>query len=253
MSLGIISFNIEKKSDEKIRTAFSNFLKRNTEYRHQFLQSNFEHAFDGYSYMGQEDSLNQYHTDMLHSFVISDFHDAKEFPIEFHDFLSNDWTDLVETIRQCEKETLAGLSNPVLNDLYESDAIGYMMSCNYYPKPTQVNFRAENNTRLSSHKDISLFSTFPFGVSKGLSYHTGDRQVQLNDQDCIFQFPGYFLEFATDNTYPALDHQVDLPENQDSERYSFAIFSIPRPNSSFKIGDQEIESSTYYSKYLSLF
>lgn len=253
MYLDIIQFDITKNIDTKVRTSFERFLKRNESYRYRFLQSKYNKAFDGYSYIGQKDSLNQYATDMLHSFVLSDFSDVDEFPHEFHDFLLNDWKKITTSIRQYEKEILEKIDNSTLNRLYENDAIGYMMSCNYYPKTKNLNFVAQNNTRLSMHKDVSLFTTFPFGISQGLTYFRNKDAIALGSRDNIFTFPGYFLEFATNKAYSALSHQVNLPDNSESERYSFAIFSIPKPDAKFKIGRHELTGKDYYAKYLSLF
>ena len=170
MYQGIIQLDIKKHIDTKIKTSFKRFLKQNESYRYRFLQSKYNTAFDGYSYIGQKDSLNQYATDMLHSFVLSDFSNFDEFPNEFHDFLLNDWKKIKNSIKQWETEILKKIDDSTLNHLYENDAIGYMISCNYYPKTKDLNFVAQNNTRLSMHKDVSLFTTFPFGIPQGLTY-----------------------------------------------------------------------------------
>lgn len=253
MSINVIEFNISKISDTKIRTSFKNFLARNKSYRNDFLQSNYKNAFDGYSYIGQKDSLNQYDTDMLYSFVLSDFHDINKFPMEFHYFLLEDWKEIKRVVRQRETEILKKINNPNLNRLYENNAIGYMISCNYYPKPKNVDFAAQCNKRLSLHKDVSLLTTFPFGISKGFSYFKNKNKIELGERNNIFSFPGYFLEFSTNKTHTALSHQVDLPTNTESERFSFAIFSIPKPNINFKIEKENIQSNDYYKQYLSLF
>jgi len=253
MNMDIIELNIKKNIDTKVKTSFECFLKRNESYRYRFLQSKYNKVFDGYSYIGQKDSVNQYATDMLHSFVLSDFSNINEFPNEFYSFLLNDWKKITKNIRQYETEIIKKLDNFTLNSLYENDAIGYMMSCNYYPKIKNLNFLAHDNTRLSLHKDVSLFTTFPFGISQGLNYFRNNEAVSLGSRDNIFTFPGYFMEFATNHEYSALSHQVNLPDNSDSERYSFAIFSIPKPNAKFKIGNDELTGKEYYTKYLSLF
>jgi len=222
-------------------------------YRYRFFQSEFKEAFDGYSYIGQEDSLNQYATDMLHSFVLSDSNPVETFPVEFHDFLLNDWQEITARIRQYELEILKDIDNPILHDLYQDDAIGYMMSCNYYPKTKNLDFVAENNTRLSMHKDVSLLTIFPFGISEGLTYFCNNKSIALGAKDQLFTFPGYFMELVTNGTHTALGHQVSLPQNNESERYSFAIFSIPKPNASFKIGNQTLTGKAYYDQYLALF
>lgn len=253
MDLGIIHSDTRKYTDISIKTSFKHFLKRNESYRYRFLQSKYNSAFDGYSYIGQKDSLNQYSTDMLHSFVLSNFTDIDEFPKEFHNFLLHDWEKITIIVRQYETEILKKINNSTLNHLYKNDAIGYMMSCNYYPKTNSLNFVAKNNTRLSMHKDVSLFTTFPFGISQGFTYFRNKDAITLGARNNIFTFAGYFMEFSTKQAYSALNHQVNLPVDSKSERYSFAIFSIPKPNAKFNIGKHELTGREYYNKYLSLF
>lgn len=241
-------------SDINIKNALAKFVEKDSAYKSQFLQSNYQTAFDGYSFIGQKDSLNQYETDMLHSFVLSEFQDLEKFPEEFHPFLQEEWGALVKNIRAIELSVIEKLQLPELKRLYEEDVIGYMMSCNYYPKPMHCDVIAANNTRLSAHKDVSLFSTFPYGVAKGLSYYNDKQElIKMGDVNTMMLFSGYFLEFTTNNLLTALDHQVDLPQNANEERFSFAIFSIPKPNSSFLYHGKEISSTDYYKAYLSLF
>lgn len=45
--------------------------------------------------MGKKNSVNQYHTDFLDSFVHSEFSKKEQFPVEFHAFLYHEWHDLV--------------------------------------------------------------------------------------------------------------------------------------------------------------
>jgi len=138
-------------------------------------------------------------------------------------------------------------------ELYENDSIAYMMSCNYYPKPTTCEVVAKNNTRLSAHTDVSLFSTFPFGIPQGFSYFNENEYDEYNKEENMVMFTGYFSEFLTNGATKALNHQVELPLDLDTERYSFAIFSIPKPNNIIKIGNQQLSGNEYYTKYLSLF
>lgn len=241
-------------SDVSIKNALANFIKKDNVYKSQFLQSKYQTAFDGYSFIGQKDSINQYETDMLHSFVLSDFQNLENFPKEFHFFLQEEWEPLKKTVRDIELSIIEELKIPELKRLYDEDVIGYMMSCNYYPKPIHCHVVAANNTRLSAHKDVSLFSTFPYGVAKGLSYcYDNQEPVKMGDIDTMLLFSGYFLEFTSNNLITALDHQVELPKNANEERFSFAVFSIPKPNSSFLHQGKEISSTDYYKAYLSLF
>lgn len=250
----ITALDIITKSDTKIKKALSDFVNKERSYKEHYLQSKYKTAFDGYSYIGQKDSLNQYDTDMLHSFVLSEFQDFKYFPEEFHSFLKEDWNDLITTIKAIEVDLISTLDIPSLNNLYEQNVMGYMMSCNYYPKPRAYESVQKNNLRLSAHKDASLFTTFPYGVDKGLSVHdTYKTSIEIEQKEKMILFPGYMAEFMTNKTIKALTHQVDLPENLDTERYSFAIFSIPKPDATFVVGGKLMKGADYYKEYLSLF
>ncbi|WP_159948724.1 2OG-Fe(II) oxygenase family protein [Polaribacter septentrionalilitoris] len=250
----ITELYFSKKSNLKIRTALLNFVKKDSKYKKQFLQSRYNTAFDGYSYIGQKDSLNQYENDMLHSFVISEFQNIEDFPKEFHSFLKDDWEKLISTVKNAELTKIKELNIPELTQLYKDNIIGYMMSCNYYPKPINCKSNAKNNTRLSAHKDVSLFTTFPYGVDNGLSVlDINNNYVEIDKKEKTFLFSGYFLEFMTHKKIPALNHQVNLPKDLESERFSFAVFSIPKPNTTFSGNGMAINSTDYYKKYLSLF
>lgn len=254
VNLGIIELDLEKKSDLKIRTALSNFVKKDITYKNKFLQSRYKTAFDGYSYIGQKDSLNQYDSDLLHSFVLSEFQNVEHFPKEFHSFLKEDWNTVISTIKAIEIQRIQKLNNPILLQLYEEDLMGYMMSCNYYPKPTICTSDIKNKIRLSAHKDASLFTTFPFGVDKGLSIYNADKSVkEVNKKEKMILFTGYFIEFVSNNKIKALIHQVNLPEDLNSERFSFAVFSIPKPDAAFLVDGKKINGKDYYNAYLSLF
>jgi hypothetical protein len=249
--LDIITTNLLAKSPITIQEAFSAFLKRPRDYRNGFMQSRYDTAFDGYSYMGQKDSLNQYDSDMLHSFVLSDFQPVEDFPEEFQGFLTDEWPQLTAKVREMELKIIDKLDLP-FKQLYEDDTIGYMMSCNYYPKPSDCNVVAKN-TRLSMHADVSLLTTFPYGVAKGLSYFQHGKHIQVNENEKTIVFFGYFADFISDGEVKAIEHQVELPVDLDSERYSFAIFSIPKPGSIFQLGNRKFSGNDYYAKYLSLF
>ena len=252
MNLKIIEHNLVEKVDVGIRNSFSNFLNQSPEYRDKFLQSSYKTAFDGYSFIGQKDSLNQYETDLLHSFVLSDLQSVDRFPKEFNSFLTNEWTELITAIKKIELQLIKEHNLP-FEQLYEEDVIGYMMSCNYYPKPAHCASFVENTTRLSAHSDVSLFTTFPFGVKTGLSYFNGDKKNEIKQTNKMITFCGYYSQFMTNGEVNALNHQVELPADLNSERYSFAIFSIPKPNCIFYRGKEKLNGTDYYKKYLSLF
>lgn len=252
MSIGIIDTGITKLCDSSIRSALSDFISQPESYKKQFLQSNYQTAFDGYSYLGQKDSLNQYYTDQLHSFVLSDFQPINHFPKEFHKFLLEQWEPIKLKVKQVEITFLEKLNNPELTKLYNEDILGYMMSCNYYPKLSN-SMESHLEARLSKHKDVSMFTVFPFGIDKGLSYQKETKNYSLGAKDTILIFSGYFCELATRGKIEALEHKVEIDKEQNKERFSFALFSIPKPNSKFKIHGEELNGKAYYQKYLSLF
>lgn len=252
--MNIRELNVFQKSDQLIKESFRDFLNQPNDYKNKFLQSQYKTAFDGYSFLGQTDSLNQYDTDLLFSFVLSEFQPTANFPKEFKEFLNTEWKELIAKVRESEIQIIKSQnsSNSIL-ELYEKDAIGYMMSCNYYPKPKNYKVKAKENTRLSAHTDVSLFTTFPFGIAKGFSYLKENKPIALGNKEKTLVFNGYFSEFITNGKIKALNHQVELPKNLDSERFSFAIFSIPKPNSTFQIENKTISGEEYYKQYLSLF
>jgi hypothetical protein len=51
----------------------------------------------------------------------------------------------------------------------------------------------------------------------------------------------------------ALNHEEELPADLNSYRYSFAIFSIPKPDHIFYPGKDKLSGTDYCKKYLSLF
>lgn len=232
--------------------AFSCFLQKEAKYKNQYLQCNYKNAFDGYSFIGQKDSLNQYDYDMLHSFVLSDFHAIKEFPVEFQPFLINEWPKLISKVKEHELKIIEKYQLP-FEELYKEDKMGYMMSCNYYPKPKEIGIRNNNQLRLSTHPDVSLFTTFPYGIKEGLSYFQNEETIELKEQTKTISFLGYFAEFFSNKKNFALEHQVELPTDFSSERFSFAVFSIPKPTSNFIINQKETSGKEYYDKYLSIF
>lgn len=249
-----LSFSAPKTTEIQLKTAYAKFLRQPFSYRKQFLQSHYKTAFDGYSYMGQPDSTNQYDYDLLHSFVLSDFQSPSAFPTEFSDFFYNDWRNLKSWIVKLETQLLRWMELGHLEKFYH-DCIGHMISCNYYPKLSESDYRQRKTNRLSAHKDVSLFTTFPFGLDEGFSYYDYNNEVvKLHKTAKSVVFSGYFLEWFYGGDIPAINHLVEMPKkSQDSERYSFAIFSVPKPKTSFVIGDKYCTADEYFHEYLSLF
>ncbi|WP_420585668.1 2OG-Fe(II) oxygenase family protein [Ruegeria sp.] len=234
-------------------TALREFVELSEAEKAPYLQDRFDQGFDGYSYWGQSDSKNQYDTDMLHSFVISEFTPPERFPAGFQRFFETDWADLRKTVREVEREIIATLDVPGLDELYE-ESIGHMVSCNYYPKTQGTRQTARGNTRLSRHKDVSLLTTFVFGLDAGMSYVDAEGAVQeMGQKPHVLSFPGYLMEVLSAGRVPALEHQVDLPEDALSERFSFAFFSVPRPGSEMRLPGLELSAEAYHARYLSLF
>lgn len=246
----MVKTTVPKSSDLSLKSGFNQFLKQHESYKKEFLQTHYNCGFDGYSYMGQKDSSNQYDTDLLHSFVLSEFSDKKRFPIEFQGFLKDDWDALISKIKTIELEVIQALSIKGLKDFYDK-SIGHMVSCNYYPKLNN----SDNNAvlRLSKHIDVSLFTVFVFGVENGFSYQNIQKEKEvLFASDNVVVFPGYLLEYLTKGKYKALEHQVDFTR-VDKERFSFAFFSLPKPNQHLKFDDIDFTSESYFENYLSLF
>ncbi|MCY3984834.1 MAG: hypothetical protein OXE85_13070 [Roseovarius sp.] len=249
----IFETDMAQRSDATLREALRNFVAQPDARKAPFLQDRFDHGFDGYSYWGQSDSKNQYDTDMLHSFVISEFTPPECFPAEFQRFFDTEWESLRKTVRGMEREIIASVNMPGLNDLHER-SIGYMVSCNYYPSTRGARQTARGNTRLSRHKDVSLLTTFVFGLDAGLSYLDADGKVrEMGQKRHILSFPGYLMEVLSEGRIPALNHQVDLPEEARSERFSFAFFSVPKPGSLLCLPRVKMSAEDYHQRYLSLF
>lgn len=242
--------SIIKSDDKHLKRAFKKFLEKPLDYRKEFLQTHYNFAFDGYSYLGQKDSKNQYETDLLHSFVLSQFTSKKEFPKEFQSFLTSEWKTILTAVKKIELEIIKKLDIPNLKDFY-TNAIGHMISCNYYPKVDSNN--QINKLRLSKHKDVSLFTVFVFGATNGFSYENSlNQKLNLGTTENVVVFSGYLLEFLTQGKYAALEHQVNFTKTNE-ERFSFAFFSIPKPNQDLIFNNTQFTSDSYYERYLSLF
>ena len=130
-----------------------------------------------------------------------------------------------------------------------------MVSCNYYPAQNNFHRSAAENTRLSAHPDVSLITIFPFGVDGDLEYQTADDSWKtMVPNDHIVGFSGYLMELATDGKIKALNHRVRLSKNKNSERFSFAFFSLPFPEAQLStLEEGTISGKEYFEKYLELF
>ena len=242
------SFNVDI-----IQQGFFNFLNQEMSYKKQFLQKVYNYGFDGYSYMGQEDSSNQYASDLLHSFVISDFQNYHNFPNEFHPFFTEYWSVLQNKVREIEVEVIHLLNIDGLADFYRQH-IGHMVSCNFYPETETTHLVGKDHTRLSAHTDVSLFTIFPFGFDSDFQFQDRTGQwVHIPATSDIIVFPGYLLEVFTHGEFKALNHKVAMPMDRQKERFSFAYFSLPYPKQSFKINGRRYTSESYFELYLSLF
>lgn len=97
---------IEKNPFEK---TFVDFIRKDKIYKKRFLQENYNYGFDGYSYLGQKDSTNQYPQDKLHLFVLSEFHAIESYPEEFHNYMNFNFKNNIETVKCIEKKLLETL------------------------------------------------------------------------------------------------------------------------------------------------
>lgn len=238
---------------ERIQNGWINFVQRNREYKSQFMQKKYGYGFDGYSFMGQKDSSNQYATDLLHSFVISDFQNSENFPREFDLFFEKDWQELQDKIRSLELEIITQLDYPGLADFYLQH-IGHMISCNYYPSTETVISKALGHVRLSAHTDVSLFTIFPFGFDQDFYFENAKGEwLNIPATTDIVMFPGYLLERFSQGKWKALNHKVALPRSRKKERFSFAYFSLPYPERKFYMGGERQSSESYFAEYLRLF
>lgn len=250
---GFISTNIPAYTDGVLRTALRRFLALPSLEQQQYSQKELSIAFDGYSYIGQKDSLNQYDKDLLHSFVLSNISREESFPQAFQKYLKQEFLEQLVFIRKLEKEVLKTLGFPESRVFYE-EHIKHMVSCNFYPELDVATQKIMPADRLSFHTDVSLFSVFLFGLEAGFVYEkpTGEKVV-LDTIDEMVLFPGYFMELLTKGKIRALKHGVVLPENRTEERFSFAFFSIPKPDAILELSSFKGSGSEYYQHYLNQF
>lgn len=253
MEDGIFKTNIPAFSNHLLKDCFRLFLNQNEGYRKNHLQKFYGYAFDGYSYYGQKDSNNQAYDDLLETFVFSNFFPKEKFPAEFAPFFEQEWNELLQCISKLEQTIISTLSPTKIADIHKG--IGHMVSCNYYPAQHNFHHSAAENTRLSAHPDVSLITIFPFGVDGDLEYQTTDGSWKtLIPTDHIVGFSGYLMDLATGGKIEALNHRVRLSNNKNSERFSFAFFSLPFPDTQLSsLEERTISGKEYFEKYLALF
>lgn len=262
-------------SVEELLACFRAFLAAAPAYQENYLQKQFGYGFDGYSYVGQPDSSNQAEDDLVSTFVFSNFYEVTCYPSEFQRFLKGGWHQVRQAIQTLEIEVIEQLNIPGLLDFYQQD-VGHMVSNNYYPPLQNFATTAADNTRLSAHPDVSLFTVFPFGIDDHFEleqrHHSGPstwlslQASPLHDaampgsaaeaalSNSIVLFPGYLLELWSNGAIRALNHRVRLARDVTSERFSFAFFSLPFPQREFTLpGHGTMTSEAYFEAYLALF
>ncbi|MDP0563001.1 MAG: 2OG-Fe(II) oxygenase family protein [Candidatus Endonucleobacter sp. (ex Gigantidas childressi)] len=254
---GVIITDIDALPSITLEYSFGNFINKDKPYRYQYLQQHFGQAFDGYSFYGQQDSKNQSPEDMLHSFVFSDFYPIQQYPVEFQPYLSKEWQLITEKVRAIEISILQQFS---LQHTLQQQSMGHMMSANFYPATDQLANNTENTTRLSEHPDVSLMTVFPFGIDQDFEYQLSNgswQQIAVTNK--VIVFSGYLMEWLTRGAIKALNHRVRLATHGDQPRYSFALFSLPYPQSTISrrasLDSAVIESITaeqYFQQYLNL-
>ncbi|MDW7691631.1 2OG-Fe(II) oxygenase family protein [Flammeovirgaceae bacterium SG7u.111] len=238
-----------------LEKGFRDFLIQEERYKLDFLQKKYGYAFDGYSFLGQEDSSNQAYNDLVHTFVVSDFHQPDKFPKEFAAFFEQEWDECLGLVSEVEREIIQQLELKGLAELYK-EKLGHMVSCNYYPPIKGFESYAVENTRLSAHNDISLFTVFPFGLAAGFEFENAEGEwIQVPPCDTVLIFPDFMLEYWTQGKLKSLNHRVSLPQSRSSDRVSFAFFSLPKPEQSFGLceGEGACTSEVYFEKYLGQF
>lgn len=232
------------------------FVQQSLSYRSNYLQSKFNVAFDGYSFDGQTDSINQGPDDPLHSFVLSDFSELQRFPDQFQSFLQHAWPQIKQWVARYERDLLTQIDQQATGEhqlLAQYDQqFGHMLSANYYPAQATRQQPAPKH-RLSEHPDVSLMTVFPFGVDACFEYqHPATGQWQTVEPNKPFVFAGHLLEYLTDGHIKPLNHRVRYAST-DSERFSFALFSLPYPTVTMtsRLGTA-ITAQAYFKAHLSL-
>ena len=230
-----------------LKSALDEFLLRPLEYRVQFAQKNYgldKVGFDGYSFPGQTDSVNQAYDDHLHSMVFSEFLTADAYPEEFCEYLTSYFLDTVRAIKKA-----IDLTNLEV-ELGLKDCLGISASINYYPKMDSM--AKTEGPRLTQHVDGSLLTLFPYGLEQGLYYEKQGSWIEWPANDKALCFPGYMSTLLDINVMP-LNHKLNWV-NEQEDRYAFAFFVVPKPASMFidKHG-RNLSAFDYYQKYLALF
>ena len=228
-------------SSDLLQSSFQEFLNKEDAYKLQFTQNNYSFGFDGYSFLGQPDSTNQYPDDPLHSFVLSTETPIELFPKEFHEFLSRGFPEILKTISHLEGGWITEHFSKTEHHIYQ-EQMGHMISCNYYPAGSKT------HSLLSTHKDVSFITTFPFGNPPGLHTQKDQTFCSFDDTEHIFGFPGFFAEKITLGTQEATAHKVETMDNK-QDRFSFAFFSLPKSGATGSWGN----TNSYFSEYLNLF
>ena len=225
---GIITTDVPALSAGDLPEQLRAFVARPWAYRQRYLQSAYRTAFDGYSFAGQTDSLNQGPEDALHSFVLSDFSPRSAFPQEFQCFLRDEWPTVTRIAREVERGLLVQLGVESLLEPFEAH-YGHMMSANYYPPG--LGAQPDGGLRLTEHPDVSLLTLFPFGVAAGFEYQdAGGSWRALAPANRVVAFAGELLEWLTAGRIRALNHRVAPAQGEPfGARFSVSLFSLPRP------------------------
>jgi isopenicillin N synthase-like dioxygenase len=239
-------------------SALRRFCHRPRAYRQGFLQSRYATAFDGYSYPGQRDSLNQGPEDELHSFVVSDFSPPAMYPAELQPILDRHWQQLTRSAHAIEQRILQDLGLTGIAQQHAS-CFGHMLSANYYPAPHAGSYAVdalapapETRLRLSPHPDVSLLTVLFGGIGNDFQYQDGNGHwVDAPPTDRIAVLAGDLLQWLTDGAIPALQHRVKQGVNS-GERFSFALFSLPRPGAKLRSdAGRSITTEDWYRLHLS--
>lgn len=227
----------------ELESALRAFCQAPEYYRLQYLQASYGVAFDGYSYPGQSDSLNQGEEDWLHSFVFSDFYPPERYPRELRSYVRQQWPGIKGVVSALEQQVLSELGLASICEQYMQN-FAHMMSANYFPpvETTASSFdqrlhpesgrpgsNGVDGLRLSAHPDVSLLTVFITGIGEDFQYRdAAGNWVDAPATDTIAVFPGDLMQWLTDGGVPALEHRVKQGADRD-ERFSFALFSLPRP------------------------
>ncbi len=241
---GFYHSNLKAWPREHISRAMLQFMDRPMTERLAFLQKEMNSVFDGYSYQGQADSLNQGAEDMVHTFVISEFTEKEVFPSEWQVYLSNEFKSISDQLFQIENELIKQLNLTI-----KRVDLGHMVSCNFYPAQGEIS----NKLRLSEHPDVSVFTIFPFGIDDQLEYEENGEWKPLLASNNLVIFSGYLLETLSNGKVKALNHRVKNIEEACQERLSFAFFTIPNNEAKLNVNGNTINATNYFESYLALF